>query len=241
MINYVFSLFPRLQMYTTYFVNYYTITDTSATSRDYYKFVFDSQIIVVVQINGLNLILFSYQEPDNVVNLPSSPSSVAGGYLPLLNLNDPTYLQAKQLVIQSYPFLNNKIVESVRYQVVSGINFMIEFNNDPFSADSYLVTVFIPLGTGTPTINQLYRSGIDVKNNLMPTAVPGSFNYEADPTFRALYSFFRQPAKATLKNVLPISSVQYVVNANKSIDYLVVYTAAEYAYLRFTPNVTASF
>lgn len=226
MINYVFSLFPRLQMYTTYFVNYYTITDSNGTAKDYYKFVFDSQIIVVIQIDGLSLILFSYQEPDNVVNIPANPSLLAGGFLPLLNLNDPTYLQTKQFVVQSYPFLSNKIVESVRYQLVTGTNFMIEFNNNPFSADSYLVVVFVPLGTGTPTITQLYRSGIDVKNNAMPVGVPGSFNYEADPTFRGLYGYFRQPAEATLKNVLPISSVQYVVNVNKSIDYLVVFTAA---------------
>lgn len=67
----------------------------------------------------------------------------------------------------------------------------------------------------------------------MPVGVPGTFNYEADPNFREVYGFFRRSAEVALKNVLGISSVQYIVHKNKSIDYLVIYTAAEYVYLRY--------
>lgn len=39
---------------------------------------------------------------------------------------------------------------------------------------------------------------------------------------------------------MPISSVQYVVNADQSIDYLVIFTTQEYAYLRYSLFPSAS-
>ena len=64
--------------------------------------------------------------------------------------------------------------------------------------------------------------------------MPGSFNYQTDSIFKQTYLTFRKAAQHTLKHLLPISSVQYVVNADQSIDYLVVFTTQEYAYLRYS-------
>ena len=91
-INFVFSLFPQLQLYTTYTSNLYTITDSLGTDRDYYKYVFDSQLVVIVEVLGDELTLFSYDEPDNVYNIDTS-SSVVGGYLPYSTLDHPEYLE----------------------------------------------------------------------------------------------------------------------------------------------------
>lgn len=120
-INYIFSLFHRLQLHSSYTVNYYTVLTNA-----YYKFRFDSQIIVVVQVQGIALTLYSYEEPDNVVTLPANQ---VGGYLPLAHLQSSTYLTAKNYLLQQYSYLQGKNLQSVRYQIVAGTNYMLEFNN----------------------------------------------------------------------------------------------------------------
>ncbi len=125
-INYVFSLFHRLQLHSSYTVNYYTVLDANGNANNYYKFIFDSQIIVVVQVQGIALTLYSYEEPDNVVTLPVNQ---VGGYLPLAHLQSSSYLTAKNYLLQQYSYLQGKNLESVRYQIVAGTNYMLEFNN----------------------------------------------------------------------------------------------------------------
>jgi len=50
-INYVFSLFPNFQLHATYTINFYSIF-SGGSYQDYYKFIFDSQIIVIVLAKG---------------------------------------------------------------------------------------------------------------------------------------------------------------------------------------------
>ena len=114
-INYVFSLFPNFQLHATYTINFYTIY-TGGLEQNFYKFIFDSQIIVIVLAQGTKLSLHSYEEPDNVVALVQGQG--VGGYLPFVSLDDPIYLEVYQYIIQQYPYLATKEVESVRYQIV---------------------------------------------------------------------------------------------------------------------------
>jgi hypothetical protein len=53
----------------------------------------------------------------------------------LLSLNDPLYLSVYNALIVNYPFLQYKNVQEVRYQLVSGTNFLILLNAQPFSSD----------------------------------------------------------------------------------------------------------
>lgn len=85
-------------------------------------------------------------------------------------------------------------------------------------------------------MTHLYKNGVDVAHNLLSSGVPGAFNYQGDPSFKIAYSPFKAKVEATLKNVLPIASVQYVVNPDFSIDYMVVYNTAEYAFLKYTSS-----
>ena len=98
-----------------------------------------------------------------------------------------------------------------------------------------MAIIFVSLA-GTPSVTHLYKNGVDVVNNIVQSGVPGAFNYEADPSFRTVYSPFKSGVVTTLKNVLPITSVQYVVNPDNSIDYLVIYNTVEYAFLRYYPT-----
>jgi hypothetical protein len=144
-----------------------------------------------VEVQGLQLALFSYQEPDNIVDLGSG--SGLGGFLPLVNLQDVTYQQVYQMIVSSYPFLQTKTVESVRYQIVAGTNFMIEFHNYPFSRDRFFVIANKPLGSGAPTVTSIYKNGVDIGNSIASSlSIPGAFNYEADVTFKGLYAYFRK-------------------------------------------------
>jgi hypothetical protein len=131
-INYVFSEFPTLQMHVDYTVSYYSLLDGYGNSIDYFKFIFDNQIVVTVQVNGLDFSLYSYNEPDSVV---ANATAQLGGFLPLLTLADPIYLSVYNSLIANYPFLQYKTVQEVRYQVVVGTNFLITFNAQPFSSD----------------------------------------------------------------------------------------------------------
>ena len=88
-INYVFSLFPNFQLNAAYTINFYTIY-SGGLEQQFYKFIFDSQIIVIVSVQGTQLNLYSYEEPDNVAALVQGQG--LGGYIPFVNLDDPTYL-----------------------------------------------------------------------------------------------------------------------------------------------------
>lgn len=90
---------------------------------------------------------------------------------------------------------------------------------------------FKPL-TGASSVKRLLKNGYDISNTIVSAGVPGAFNYGADPTFKSVYTQFGSAVKSTIKNVLPISSVQYVVNPNQTIDYMVIYTSVQYTYLR---------
>lgn len=175
-INYVFSIFPSFQLHSTYTINFYTIY-TGGLEQNFYKFIFDSQIIVIVLAQGTTLSLHSYEEPDNVVALVQGQG--VGGYVPFVSLDDPIYLEVYQYIIQQYPYLATKRVESVRYQIVQGTNFMIELNNDPFSNDIYLAMAFKPLGSASPSIISLHRNGVDITKNAFSSSlgIPGAFNY----------------------------------------------------------------
>jgi hypothetical protein len=83
---------------------------------------------------------------------------------------------------------------------------------------------FKPL-TGASSVKRLLKNGYDISNTIVSTGVPGAFNYGADPTFKSVYTQFGSAVRSTIKNVLPISSVQYVVNPNQTIDYMVIYTS----------------
>ena len=71
---------------------------------------------------------------------------------------------------------------------------MIQFNNDPFSYDTYLVMVFKPLGNASPSIASMSKNGVDITMNAFSSSlgVPGAFNYEADATFKGIYGYFKQ-------------------------------------------------
>ena len=58
-MNYIFSNYPYLQATTSYTTNYYSI-NTSNISTDYYKFIFDSRTIVVVEIADLIMNIYTY-------------------------------------------------------------------------------------------------------------------------------------------------------------------------------------
>jgi hypothetical protein len=59
-INYVFSEFPTLQMHQNYTASTYTLLDANGNSIDYFKFIFDNQIVITVQVNGLTFSVYSY-------------------------------------------------------------------------------------------------------------------------------------------------------------------------------------
>lgn len=63
--------------------------------------------------------------------------------------------------------------------MVQGTNFMIEFNNDPFSKDTYLAVVFKPVGVASPQIVSMHKNGVDITMNAFSSSlgVPGAFNY----------------------------------------------------------------
>ena len=46
-LNYVFSLFPNLQLHNNYTVNFYSTINPLGNSSDFYKFVFDSKVIEI--------------------------------------------------------------------------------------------------------------------------------------------------------------------------------------------------
>lgn len=137
-MNYIFSQFPNLQQHLNYTSSYYSIFNSDDSELDYYKFIFDSKIVVIIQINGLDLSLFSYQQPDNVISLSSSNNFnspniynapvALDSYLPFLNLQDPIYLTAYNFLLSFYPFLKYKTVYNVRYQMIAGTNFLICLN-----------------------------------------------------------------------------------------------------------------
>jgi hypothetical protein len=120
--------------------------DSQSNLVDYFKFIFDAQIIVIIEIKILVLNLYSYEEPDNLLKLVNPPKTttttttttnsttlVPGGYMPFLNLNDPNYLKVYNFLITQYPILVNKNIISVRYQIVAGTNFLLFLNNFPFA------------------------------------------------------------------------------------------------------------
>jgi len=88
--------------------------DNIGNFNDYYKFIFDTQIIVIIEVKDLYLNLYSYEEPDNLINLINQPKtnttapSLPGGYLPFLNLNDALYLKVYRYLIAQYPILATK-------------------------------------------------------------------------------------------------------------------------------------
>jgi len=186
----VFSLFPSFQIHLSYTINSYTIANAGGADEVYYKFIFDSQIVVVVKVEGGSLVLFSYEEPDNIVDLGVGQ---VGGYLPFIDLQDASYLEVYTHVVGKYPTLLTKTVESVRYQMVAGVNFLIEFNNHPFSHDKYQVIAHKPLSASV-SITSINKNGVDISNTVLSNgvAMPGVFNYEADTTFREVYSYFRE-------------------------------------------------
>ena len=96
-----------MQQRQTYVASYYTLLDVNSNPIDYFKFIFDNQVIVIIQVNGLDFSLNSYQEPNNVNTTTPSPSAC---YLPLLILTDPIYLVVYNLLISKYPFLAYKYV-----------------------------------------------------------------------------------------------------------------------------------
>ena len=68
------------------------------------------------------MVLFSYEEPDNIVELEVGQ---VGGYLPFVDLQDATYIEVYNHVLVKQPVLLTKTVESVRYQLVAGVNFLL--------------------------------------------------------------------------------------------------------------------
>ena len=48
-----------------------------------------------------------------------------GGYLPFVDLQDATYIEVYNHVLAKQPVLLTKTVESVRYQLVAGVNFLL--------------------------------------------------------------------------------------------------------------------
>ena len=135
-----------------------------------------------MEVQGTNLVLYSYEEPDNVVDLEGA----MGGYLPLTDLQDSSYQTVYQHVVSHFPILTHKQVESVRYQMVAGVNYLIEFTHYPFSYDVYLVVVHLPLSGQSPQVQTIHKNGVDISNTIVSNslALPGAFNYEADSHFR---------------------------------------------------------
>lgn len=118
-------------------------------------------------------------------------------------------------------------IESVRYQIVSGTNYLINFNDLPFSSDHYIAIVYYPI-SGSPTVTSLHRNGIDITHCLLilPFTQTGAFNYELDTTFKSMYKLFRSSAIPSIGEPMSIKSVQKTTNINL-IDYLVTYNLAE--------------
>lgn len=176
-VNYVFSLFPKFQLHLGYTINSYLDFNANGVELQYYKFIFDSQIVVVVEVQGLDLSLFSYEEPDNIDDL--STGFPFGGFLPLADLQDTLYLEVYQHVLGSYQMLATKTVQSVRYQLVQGTNFMIEFSNYPFSHSVYVVMAFKSLDSSIPpSVTSISKNGVDISNTIVnDLTLPGAFNY----------------------------------------------------------------
>jgi hypothetical protein len=131
-INYVFFEFPTLQMHQNYTTSTYSLLDSGGNSIDYFKFIFDNQIVITIQVNGLAFSVYTYNEPDALV---AASTAQLGGFLPLLSLTDSLYLSVYNALLTNYPFLHHKNVQEVRYQVVAGTNYLITLNAQPFSSD----------------------------------------------------------------------------------------------------------
>jgi hypothetical protein len=231
-INYVFCQFPTLQMHLNYTASTYSLLDGSGNSIDYFKFIFDNQIVITVQVNGLAFSVYTYNEPDTAV---AASTAQLGGFLPLLTLTDPLYLSLYAAIIANYPFLQYKNVQEVRYQVVAGTNYLITLNTQPFSTDQYLVAAYQPL-SGPPLFNSILKNGIDITSTLMsrPTA---PYNYEADSNFKALYTYFKQAISGSLGGLLPIYQVVCTPFANGTTAYQVIYSVAESCQLQYSPSL----
>ena len=175
-INYVFSVFPSLQLYENYTASYYSLDNGLGNIVDYFKFIFDNHVVVIISVTGLDFALYSYQEPDSVSVNAAATMNLPPGYLPLLSLTDPSYLCSYAYLLLRYPFLVYKNVEGVRYQLVAGTNFMITLNSQPFTDDVYVALIYQPLNLGLPVISALYKNGIDITNTLFSTPT-GSYNY----------------------------------------------------------------
>jgi hypothetical protein len=190
-INYVFSEFPNLQLYDTYTASYYTLYDIYDNSIDYFKFIFDNQVVVIIQVNGLSFSVESYQEPDSIAAATNASAilNLPGGYLPFLTLTDPLYLSVYNYLLSKYAYLAYKNVQEVRYQLVAGTNFMITFHSQPFSDDLFVALAYQPLHNGQPVINSLYKNGMEITNVIMSIPL-GAYNYEADAKFKSLYTYF---------------------------------------------------
>lgn len=53
--------------------------------------------------------------------------------MPFYYLDDQTYLEVKDFVVNKFPVLDGKVVKEVRYQMVAGVNFLLEFDCLPIS------------------------------------------------------------------------------------------------------------
>lgn len=47
-------------MHTNYTASYYSLLDAYGNSLDYFKFIFDNQIVITIQVNGLTFSVYSY-------------------------------------------------------------------------------------------------------------------------------------------------------------------------------------
>lgn len=188
-MNYIFSMFPSFQLLSSYTISSYVLVDLQGQESLYYQFVFEDDIAIVVEVVGTQLALFSYQDSDGIIELESA----VGGYLPFYDLEDQTYLEVKNFAVSRFPVLEGKVVREVRYQMVAGVNFLVEFECLPLSEDIYQVLVFKPLSL-SPQILSIYRNGVDISNTIVSSnpGIPGVFNYEADATFKEVYQFFRE-------------------------------------------------
>ena len=222
-----------------YTASYYSLFDQAGNELDYFKFIFDNQIIVIVQISGLTFSLYSYEEPDP--SGPAQPNPV-GGYLPLLKLTDPIYLKALAALTKKYTFLSNKNVEDVRYQLSAGTNFIISLNQIPFSNDEYVAVVYQPINDPNPQINFLYKNGIEITNTVLNSKA-GAYNYEGDAMFKNLYGYYKQIVTSQINNIVPIYEVTKVTNVDQSIDYQAYYMwdRCESVFLKFLPNNASPF
>lgn len=231
-LNYVFSEFPTLQMHQNYTASTYSLLDGYDNSIDYFKFIFDNQIVITIQVNGLAFSVYSYDQPNSAVAVSTSQ---LGGFLPLLALTDALYLSVYSALLLKYPFLQHKNVQEVRYQLVAGTNFLITLNAQPFSSDSYLALVFQPLN-GPPSFTSLLKNGVDITSTLISQPA-AAYNYEADANFKALYTYFKQAISGALGGLLPIHQVFPSNNANGTTNYQVIYNVAESCQLQFSPTL----